>query len=82
MVNYINTEYGDFYDRVNNGNVIETAEEYYERWIANKDKQIDTCSTKTVEERLEEAEKENKQLWETVEFLLKNTGFIPGEEIS
>ena len=29
----------------------------------------------------EELTKENEQLWETVEFLLKNTGFIPSEEV-
>lgn len=29
----------------------------------------------------EELTKENEQLWETIEFLLKNTGFIPAEGV-
>lgn len=31
----------------------ETAEEVYERFLANKDKQIDICPEKTTEEKLE-----------------------------
>lgn len=53
-----------------------TAQEVYQEWLDNK--QIDILpQTKTVEELT----KENQQLWQTVEFLLKNTGFISSEEV-
>ena len=39
---------------------------------------IDNCSEKQPK-TLDDLTKENEQLWETVQFLLKNNGFIPKE---
>lgn len=39
-------------------------------------KQIDICPPKSTEQKLE---KENNQLWDTVNFLLKADGYIPSE---
>lgn len=71
----IKTEHGIFTDLTDReGNVIKTAEEYYDLWLEQK--QIDNLThIKTAEELTNE----NKQLWQIVEFLLKNTGFIPKE---
>lgn len=42
----IETEHGPFLARYDTeGNMIQTAEEYYSEWLANKDKQIDICPT-------------------------------------
>lgn len=49
-----------------------TPQQVYEDYI----KQIDNCSEPTEKERIEQLEKENEQLWETVQFLLKKTGMI------
>lgn len=45
-----------FTERINpiTGEVLKTAEEVYKEWLDNKNKQIDNCSTKTTEEKLEE----------------------------
>ena len=71
----LKTEYGNFVDdpikRL-------TADEVYQDYLKNKDKQIDICPTK--EKTLEELTKENEQLWQTVEFLLKKTGMIGDEK--
>ena len=57
----IKTEYGIFTDLTDiEGNIIKTAQEYYE-WQLEQNK-IDICPIKTVEERLEELEKEKEQL--------------------
>lgn len=73
----LKTEYGNFVDdpikRL-------TAEEVYQEYLKNKDKQIDNCSEPTEKERIEQLEKEKEQLWETVQFLLKKVELIPREE--
>ena len=58
----LETEHGIF---TNNEETGETAEEVYERFLANKDKQIDICPTKTNQELQEEIENLKAQL-ETV----------------
>ena len=50
------------------------SEEMYQEWL--KSKQIDICPPKSTEQKLE---KENNQLWDTVNFLLKADGYIPSE---
>lgn len=47
----LETEHGVF---TNNEVTGQTAEEVYQEWLDNKDKQIDICPTKTTEEKLEE----------------------------
>ena len=43
----IETEHGIFTDRVNmQGDVIETAEDYYARWLKDKENKIDICDEK------------------------------------
>lgn len=52
----IETEFGKFTDRVNpeTMEVLDTAQQVYENYLANKDKQIDICPTKTTEQKIEE----------------------------
>lgn len=47
----LKTEYGNFVDDPVKGL---TADEVYQDYLKNKDKQIDICATKTTEEKLEE----------------------------
>lgn len=70
------TEYGDFNEVINldTGEVIMTAEEHYNYWLCQK--QINNYTPTKTNQQLEE---ENKQLWDTVNFLLKDRGFIPME---
>lgn len=56
-----------------------TGEEVYKKWLDDKDKQIDICP-EPKPKTLEELTKENEQLWQTVEFLLKKTGMIGDDE--
>lgn len=70
----IKTEHGIFTDlKDRDGNVIKTAQEYYEWWLEQN--KIDICPPKTLEERLEEAEQENKLLKAQVEALNSTTDF-------
>ena len=83
---YLETEHGTFtpiyeyehYDQETDSytgfKVIKTAEEVYNEWSDNKDR------PPIVEpDKMEVLQKENKQLWDTVEFLLKANGNIPKE---
>ena len=54
-----------------------TAEQVYQEWKNRK--QIDICP-EPKPKTLEELTKENEQLWETVQFLLKKTGMIGDEK--
>ena len=54
-----------------------TAQQRYEQYL--NDKQIDICP-EPKSKTLEELTKENEQLWETVQFLLKKTGMIGDEK--
>ena len=55
----LETEHGIFTSNEKTG---ETAEEVYERYLANKDKQIDICTPKTNQELQEEIENLKAQL--------------------
>ena len=57
------------------GELIMTSEEHYKNYLEQK--QIDNCSEPTKDN--ETLTKENGQLWETVEFLLKQVELIPKE---
>ena len=48
------------------GNILDNGEKVYQKWLKNKE-QIDICPPKTVEERLAEAEQENRLLKAQVE---------------
>ena len=51
-----------------------TAQEVYDKWLYDRD------NPPTQEaDKMEVLQKENKQLWDTVEFLLKANGNIPNE---
>lgn len=62
--------------RDDNGNILIEAEQVYLNQESSK--QIDSL---TPIKTTEELTKENEHLWETIEFILKNTGFIPSEVI-
>lgn len=65
--------YRPIYNR-KTGELLETGKAYYERYMASKDKPVELPVDK-----MEVLQKENKQLWDTVEFLLKANGNIPNE---
>ena len=46
--------------------IIKTAEEFYQEWLENKDKQIDISSEATTEERITKLEEEKSILAENV----------------
>ena len=61
MIRTIETEHGPFTDVVDEqGNVLQTAEEYYTNWLENKNKQIDICALK--EKKIQES-KEQLAIW-------------------
>lgn len=73
MVRIIKTDHGKFTDLTDSeGNVIETAEKVYEGYL----KQLESSAKITEYKTLEELTKENYQLWDTVNLLLKKTGMI------
>lgn len=55
--------------------ITKTAEEMYQEWLMDKDKPPTTKLR-----QMEDLERENKQLWDTVEMLLKTNGFLPSED--
>lgn len=83
MIEELKTKFGITF--TNNQTTGQTAKEVYEVWL-NKHcvftngewelKQIDICPVKTVEERLEEAEQENKLLKAQVESNASNNEFL------
>ncbi len=69
----IETEHGTFTENTVTGR---TAEEVYQEWLESK--QIDNCTlTPKTNEQLTI---ESSQLWEAVEFLLKQVNMIPESE--
>lgn len=69
----IETEHGKFTDLCDNeGNVVNTAEEVYEMYL----KQLEKVNTTQEVKTLDELTKENEQLWDTINLLLKKTGMI------
>lgn len=56
------------------------AQQVYDEWLYNKDKS--PTEVPTTEEQIQALEKENAQLWDTVEFLLKEQGYIPREDVT
>lgn len=65
-----------FLDRIVEGEIVKTAKEVYQEWLEYEGNKIDICPVKTVEERLEEAEQENKLLKAQVEANASNQEFL------
>lgn len=70
----IETEHGIFTENKITG---ETPEEVYQSWLDSQ--QIDICPDNIKNNEI--LTKENEQLWQTVEFLLKQVELIPKEVI-
>lgn len=66
--------YRPIYNRITR-ELLETGKEYYDRYIIERDKPIEIPP-----DEMEVLKKENKQLWDTVELLLKVNGFLPSED--
>lgn len=63
----IETEHGIFTDRVNmQGDVIENAEDYYARWLKDRENKIDICDEPTAEERIAQLEADKEALAQNV----------------